>query len=78
VLKRLNWPTVSAALVVLLAIAIVGVFGAPLGVPVEVSRGALAFLGAVGTLVLGAMRAFLRDADGNGIPDRLEDKECDD
>lgn len=75
-LKRLNWPTVAAALLVLLAIAIVGVFGDRLGVAADVSRGALAFLGMVGALVLGAMRGFLQDKDGNGIPDRLE-HECD-
>lgn len=71
-LARLNMPTVITAAVTVLVIAVVALFGPQLGIPLEVARGALAFLGALGTIALGAMRRFLADEDGDGRPDGLQ------
>jgi len=71
-LARLQWPTLAFVALALVAICAVGLFGDRFGVPAEAQAGALAFLGMVGTMIAGAMRALLRDADGNGIPDRFE------
>jgi len=57
-----NHYTMIAASLVIIAIAIVALFGRQLGVPKDASAHALAFLGALGTLALGAMRSFF---DGN-------------
>jgi len=58
---RVQPKTAIVAGLVILAIALVAVFGSQWGIPPEVTRGALAFLGSIGTLTLGAMRSILRE-----------------
>lgn len=61
-MKRIEPKTAIAAGMTVASIAIIAVFGSQLGIPPDVTQGALAFLGAIGTLALGAMRSIMRDA----------------
>lgn len=61
-MRRLNRTPTLIALALLGAIATVALFGRSLGIPEDAREGALALLGGLGTLLMGALRAFLRDA----------------
>jgi len=75
-MMKISWPVATVLLVGLALIAATYLAAPAMGVPAELQRSFLAALGAAFAVALSVMRGLLsRDADGDGIPDVLEDRE---
>lgn len=70
---RIEWSTAAVLITVVVALAAVVLAGPAAGLSESAQEQVLAGVGALGALVLAAMKALLgKDADGNGTPDILE------
>ncbi len=72
-MKKIQWPTAAALIVVVIVIGAAYLFGPSLGVDPDTHASFVAGVGAVGAFILATMRSVLgKDKDHDGIPDIVD------